>query len=62
MDKLLTRIEKFNSHRQKELLAVKYEAMAENMFRFYRGTCHLFYEDLEHAKDFPLKSACLDLR
>lgn len=25
----------------------------ENAFRFFRGTCHLFYEDLAAAVDFP---------
>src|SRR3569833_595469 len=28
--------------------------MAENPFRFFRGTCHLFYEDLAAAKPLPL--------
>ncbi len=27
--------------------------MAESLFSFYRGTCHLFYEDLVKATDFP---------
>jgi uncharacterized protein (DUF2252 family) len=27
--------------------------MAENAFRFFRGTCHLFYEDLSRAENFP---------
>ena len=27
--------------------------MAENVFRFYRGTCHLFYEDLFNADPLP---------
>jgi uncharacterized protein (DUF2252 family) len=53
MDELLTRIKKFNSDRKSDLVAIKYVAMAENMFRFYRGTCHLFYEDLAAVKDFP---------
>jgi uncharacterized protein (DUF2252 family) len=32
---------------------MKYETMAEDPFRFFRGTCHLFYEDLSHAGSFP---------
>lgn len=28
---------------------MKYQLMAENAFRFFRGTCHLFYEDLKNA-------------
>lgn len=36
------------------MVRLKYEAMAENAFRFYRGTCHIFYEDLSGAKkQFP---------
>lgn len=27
--------------------------MRENLFRFYRGTCHLFYEDLAKTRSFP---------
>jgi uncharacterized protein (DUF2252 family) len=53
MGELLRRIEKFNSDREKDMVATKFEAMAENMFRFYRGTCHLFYEDLAKEKNFP---------
>jgi uncharacterized protein (DUF2252 family) len=53
MDELLVRIKNFNSSREKDMVPVKYEAMAENMFRFYRGTCHLFYEDLAKEKKLP---------
>jgi uncharacterized protein (DUF2252 family) len=53
MDELFDRIKKFNSDRERDLVPVKYEAMAENMFRFYRGTCHLFYEDLAGQENFP---------
>lgn len=35
------------------MVQIKYKFMAENMFRFYRGTCHLFYEDLNLANTFP---------
>ncbi len=31
----------------------KYEAMAESVYRFYRGTCHLFYEDFCKADKIP---------
>ncbi len=31
----------------------KYEFMKENLFRFYRGTNHIFYEDLSKEKGFP---------
>jgi uncharacterized protein (DUF2252 family) len=32
---------------------LKYRLMQENAFRFFRGTCHLFYEDLAAADGFP---------
>lgn len=38
--------------------------MAENAFRFLRGTCHLFYEDLHHSDalpQYPLSWVCGDL-
>ncbi len=38
--------------------------MAENPFRFFRGTCHLFYEDLSHSPALPASPAtwvCGDL-
>lgn len=36
------------------MVQLKYEAISENAFRFFRGTCHLFYEDLATAKPLPL--------
>jgi uncharacterized protein (DUF2252 family) len=33
--------------------ALKYQLMAEDPFRFFRGTCHLFYEDLGRQASFP---------
>ncbi len=35
------------------MVKLKYEAMAENIYRFYRGTCHLFYEDMSKVTDLP---------
>ncbi len=46
-------IREFNQDRLPGMLQLKYEAMRQNAFRFYRGTCHLFYEDL--AKQPPVK-------
>lgn len=40
------RITQYNHGRDPEILALKYKAIADNVFSFYRGTCHLFYEDL----------------
>src|SRR3569833_69752 len=43
----------FNTGRLPDILPVKYDAMRENMFRFFRGTCHLFYDDLSKDSSFP---------
>ncbi len=48
---LLSRIKNFNASRLQQVLPLKYAAMAESPFRFFRGTCHLFYEDL--LKKYP---------
>jgi uncharacterized protein (DUF2252 family) len=45
-DSAPTRIRKFNSKRMPGLLKLKYKNMRQNAFVFYRGSCHLFYEDL----------------
>jgi uncharacterized protein (DUF2252 family) len=47
------RIKEFNKSRLPDYTALKYELMAENPFRFFRGTCHLFYEDLNQAPALP---------
>lgn len=43
---VLQRIQTFNANRDSQLVQLKYKFLAENVFRFYRGTCHLFVEDL----------------
>src|SRR5579871_154393 len=53
MKPLYQRILDFNEGRLPEMLQKKYAIMATNAFSFYRGTCHLFYEDLNKVKDFP---------
>src|SRR5579859_4781509 len=45
MRSVFERIEEFNRGRDPHLVALKYRAMQSNVFAFYRGTCHLFYED-----------------
>ena len=40
------RIQSFNVNRLPEQVQLKYKMMATDPFRFFRGTCHLFYEDL----------------
>ena len=52
---LIKRIKKFNEDRDPEMVKLKYEALKESPFRFFRGTCHLFYEDMPE-KSFILKS------
>ncbi len=53
------RIEQFNQGRQPEMLKLKYQAMRASAFGFYRGTCHLFYEDWHQAvsAESPLNQA-----
>lgn len=58
------RIKDFNSDRLPDYVAIKYRMMAENAFRFLRGTCHLFYEDLQGrdaVPQYPLAWICGDL-
>jgi uncharacterized protein (DUF2252 family) len=42
---VLERIQRFNQNRDPELVTRKYEKMQEDASAFFRGTCHLFYED-----------------
>ena len=53
MADIAQRIVEFNKHRDPEKLLLKYKAIRENSFRFLRGTCHLFYEDLANQNTFP---------
>jgi len=58
------RILAFNSNRLPYYTALKYQQMAENPFRFLRGSCHLFYEDLQKndaLPQYPLSWICGDL-
>lgn len=59
-----TRIEKFNNGRNPEFLKLKYKKLATDPFYFFRGTCHLFYEDLSENSGMnlaPLTWICGDL-
>ncbi|MDR3694321.1 DUF2252 family protein [Mucilaginibacter sp.] len=53
MSTLHERITNFNKDRLPEIVQLKYKAMAQNVFVFLRGTCHLFYEDLSATKELP---------
>jgi uncharacterized protein (DUF2252 family) len=58
------RIKQFNSDRVPQYAAIKYQTMSQNAFRFFRGTCHLFYEDLGKANalpQYPITWICGDL-
>ncbi|AXY76350.1 DUF2252 domain-containing protein [Paraflavitalea soli] len=52
---ILSIIKSFNVNREQQVLPLKYEAMSEDPFRFFRGTCHLFYHDL--LADYPFTSS-----
>lgn len=57
-------IEIFNAGRIPELLQLKYEAMRQDVFKFYRGTAHLFYHYLpkhDILYDCPNAWICGDL-
>ncbi len=55
---------KFNRGREPERLRMKYHLMSVSPFVFYRGTCHLFYDDLPKHADFnkaPAAWICGDM-
>lgn len=47
------RVIQFNADRLPEFTSIKYKFMSQNAFRFLRGACHIFYEDLQKANPFP---------
>jgi uncharacterized protein (DUF2252 family) len=58
------RIKQYNSGRVATYVPLKYKMMSASAFRFFRGTCHLFYEDLSKHDTFsnhPLTWICGDL-
>jgi uncharacterized protein (DUF2252 family) len=59
------RIERFNAGREPERLALKYRGMCKSPFAFFRGTAHLFWEDLAARRsalpNAPLVWTCGDL-
>jgi uncharacterized protein (DUF2252 family) len=64
MPTISERIKQFNNDRVPEYTTIKYQVMSENAFRFFRGTCHLFYEDLSKQQTlpgYPLTWICGDL-
>lgn len=64
MRKISARLLKYNEGRDPQLLAYKFRFMQENMFRFFRGSCPVFYEDLAASgklTDGPVAWICGDL-
>ena len=58
------RINAYNLGRDPDILALKLQAISDNEFSFYRGTAHLFYEDLPKTPIFnnaPYSWICGDL-
>ena len=50
---LVGKIKTFNSNRDPKKVLLKYATMKLDAFRFFRGTCHLFYEDLYKKNALP---------
>ncbi len=64
MSEIADRVEKFNAGRNPDLLKIKYAKMSASVFDFFRGTCHLFYEDLppnSPVNEAPAAWVCGDL-
>src|SRR5712692_1326653 len=55
MNNAVERIQAFDAGRDPRLLQMKYKLMQHDVFAFYRGTCHLFYQDW--PADSPLNAA-----
>ncbi|WP_443947061.1 DUF2252 family protein [Pedobacter sp. AW1-32] len=58
------KIFEYNKGRKGAIAKLKYQAMCENAFRFFRGSCHLFYENLNkyrHKFTSPVGWICGDL-
>jgi uncharacterized protein (DUF2252 family) len=49
----LASILKFNESLLEEQLALKYKLMHDNIYSFFRGTAHLFYDNLAEEKKIP---------
>jgi uncharacterized protein (DUF2252 family) len=54
MNEIYQRIYRYNVDRLPTILPLKYKALKENLFRFYRGTNGVFYEDLINHGDIPI--------
>ena len=64
MNDVFTRIQAFNKGRDPYLIQLKYRAMQSDVFAFFRGTCHLFYQDWPSTSPLnaaPVTCICGDL-
>ena len=48
---VVERIQQFNKHLLPQEVEMKYALISANPFSFFRGTCHLYYEDLQKSND-----------
>lgn len=55
MSSVIKRINEYNKALPEDLKNLKFKAMSESPFRFYRGTCHLFAEDFKELYGFDSK-------
>ncbi len=58
MNSVTQKIIAFNQNRIPEFVQLKYGFISEDVFRFYRGTCHLFYEDLLQKANWQDNTKC----
>jgi len=49
------KIKRYNKDIPADMLKMKWAALYENSFRFYRGTCHLFADDFEELYGYKSK-------
>lgn len=63
MTALTQQLQRYHKGLLPEMVPMKYKLMGENIFRFYRGTCFLFYADLAKAQLPPAPNTwiCGDL-
>ena len=53
MSSVYERIVAFNKDRLPDIVKLKYAGMAKNVYRCFRGTCHLFFDDFSEAEHIP---------
>jgi uncharacterized protein (DUF2252 family) len=53
MSNISARLIAFNKELLPGMVQLKYKAMSQSLFRFFRGTCHMYYQDLLPANAMP---------